>query len=1477
MRISRSLRLATSVAASAVVITTVGAALTTAPAFAAPRPRVTQPVITLTPATSPTTSQTMLATWPTVSGASYTCQLDRAKPAPCNSGTWSSTSVQPVLADGTHTLTVKATKSGNRPSTASKTWVVDTTKPVPPTLGGVTSPTSTTSVHVSWSDLDANGIAGYLCELNGTNLSAATICGNGSASGGSGGPSGSWQLPIGSAQSGWNTVYVWATDTAGNTSVTGTPNSDATGPAAGVTPGTVTWKVDNSAPATPSFTQAPPANWNSRTAHFVWQDSDFDGTNTVSVTNFVCALDGPPYTPCNNAGTDVTVTADGSHSFSVQGRDDVGNVGPVATWNWTVDTVAPPTPFINSVPPATSDLSTPSFGFGDDEASVSFRCGFDSADVSTYVSCASPFDSSSKFAPLNDGPHTFYVVAEDAAGNDSAAKTYTWTIDTSATTPVAVSAPSFTGAPAYWSNDANPAFTWVDNEGDPVQDQCKLDSGTWHNCTSGDSFAVSTETLHTLSVRSVDATASATSDAVSWSWNYDNTAPVASLTKTPATISNNPSPEFDFTSETGARFTCTLDTDPSSICGSPAIYNGVGDGPHTFAVTAADAAGNTSTATYHWSIDTSAPPAPTLVAPPAYTNSPPVSVSWTDSDSSVLPSSTCKLNGADYTPCDAAGTVVTTSADGSYTFLVTVSKNGHSSARSVTWTQDTQKPDVSGITHVPADGSYSSSASVTPDVSGVTDDNLDTVTCSLDGGAPAACGTISLGDGSRTLDIVATDLAGNSATYTRTWTVDTVAPVVGVDVSGDVSSTGYNNTGNVSPAVSFDETNPDLVNFAPNGYACSLDDGSSTVASDCGPYTNLPDGHYTLTVTATDLAGLSAGPATANWTVDTTAPATPSLTSTDVENGGTINSAPTIHVDDTSNDVSSYSCTLSSVANTTTTCSVAAGAVEFSGSGLADDSYTVSVTATDAATNVSDTAATYSFVIDSNAPAKPSVNGTSGVVKSTSAAFTLTDDDATATFVCELDAETTFTPCDANLSLHNLSEGDHTLSVKAVDSAHNMSPTQTVTWTVDTTAPQLVVSGVPTTLTNATSVTPSVTQTGEAHPGALVCGLDGAPVGCNSRFTVGDGSHTFTADTTDLAGNAAAQVTRSWTVDATAPSAKMTRMRSLTGRSTATWTEPVSGLDTSKVTLVDDNGGAVVPTAVSCGSSDCSGTITSMSVAPTKRLLPGEHYTLKIGAGAAKDVANNASLVSVKSFRALRTLQENTIPVRSGWQRVKTRAAYGKSYVREHVKGATANWTFRGSRVTWWTVTGPRQGKAAVFIDGHRLKTVNTYATATHYRVARTLRHLGKGTHRLTIRVMGLKGAKAGKGTFVAVDGFTVGTKRTASPKLATAWRRVAGTRYFGSHATTANLAGQTVSLRFRGTSITWTTVRNRTQGKARIYVDGVLKATVDNYSSTARYKVRRVVTGLTDAVHTVKIVVLGKHRKASHGNTITVDRLVVG
>jgi hypothetical protein len=80
----------------------------------------------------------------------------------------------------------------------------------------------------------------------------------------------------------------------------------------------------------------------------------------------------------------------------------------------------------------------------------------------------------------------------------------------------------------------------------------------------------------------------------------------------------------------------------------------------------------------------------------------------------------------------------------------------------------------------------------------------------------------------------------------------------------------------------------------------------------------------------------------------------------------------------------------------------------------------------------------------------------------------------------------------------------------------------------------------------------------------------------------------------------------------------------------------------------------------------------------------------------------------------------------------------------------------------------------------------------------------------------------------------------------------------------------------FRGTGVSWYTIRRRDQGRAEIYVDGVYVRTVDGYLPDPTFGVARSVTGLTAGIHTLRIVVLGQARPAAAGALVSVDRLVV-
>ena len=85
-------------------------------------------------------------------------------------------------------------------------------------------------------------------------------------------------------------------------------------------------------------------------------------------------------------------------------------------------------------------------------------------------------------------------------------------------------------------------------------------------------------------------------------------------------------------------------------------------------------------------------------------------------------------------------------------------------------------------------------------------------------------------------------------------------------------------------------------------------------------------------------------------------------------------------------------------------------------------------------------------------------------------------------------------------------------------------------------------------------------------------------------------------------------------------------------------------------------------------------------------------------------------------------------------------------------RGASARFTFTGTRVVWYGPVGPTRGKATISIDGVRVATVDLYRRSFDPHEAlfsKAWKTAGK--HSLVIAVAGTRGRP-----YVAIDGFTV-------------------------------------------------------------------------------------------------------------------------
>ena len=339
------------------------------------------------------------------------------------------------------------------------------------------------------------------------------------------------------------------------------------------------------------------------------------------------------------------------------------------------------------------------------------------------------------------------------------------------------------------------------------------------------------------------------------------------------------------------------------------------------------------------------------------------------------------------------------------------------------------------------------------------------------------------------------------------------------------------------------------------------------------------------------------------------------------------------------------------------------------------------------------------------------------------------------------------------------------------------------------------------------------------------------------------------------------------------------------GSVVATFSQPVSGVSSSNSFVRLTGTSSNLPTLVICVDQDgavtncATGYVKQAVLRPTSLIVPGQHYTVHIAFGSPSSVVDFGGLTVTEQTQDFTggLVQPGEGPATlQGWRGVRTSAAYGGSYVVDHVAGASASYRFTGSSIVWYTNIGPSYGIADLYVDGVKRAVVNSYSATTHYRAAFTVSGLSYAGHTLTVRVRGVKGNSHGTGTNIAIDAFSARGILVSTPGLSYVWGTVATSAALGSLYSWSDEPGASAAFTFRGTSIEWDTVTGPQMGVCKVYIDGVLKATVNNYSTSTTYHVKRVFTGLTDAVHSIRIIVSGIHQAASSGSFIVVDGWVV-
>jgi hypothetical protein len=220
-------------------------------------------------------------------------------------------------------------------------------------------------------------------------------------------------------------------------------------------------------------------------------------------------------------------------------------------------------------------------------------------------------------------------------------------------------------------------------------------------------------------------------------------------------------------------------------------------------------------------------------------------------------------------------------------------------------------------------------------------------------------------------------------------------------------------------------------------FQCSLDGGAYATCSSPLSIGPLADGSHTFAVKAIDAAGNASAPASVTWTVDTTAPGAPNITSGPSDPSNT--STPTFTF--TGDPGSTFLCALDG--GTLVACTSPYATAPISGG-----SHTFQVEQVDAAGNTSVPATFGPWTADFIAPNAPTISsGPAATTTATDATFTFSSDEPTATLQCDLDGAG-YSTCTSPTTYNALTTGTHVFSVRAVDTAGNVGAATTYTWTI---------------------------------------------------------------------------------------------------------------------------------------------------------------------------------------------------------------------------------------------------------------------------------------------------------------------------------------------------------------------------------------------------------------------------------------------
>jgi hypothetical protein len=147
--------------------------------------------------------------------------------------------------------------------------------------------------------------------------------------------------------------------------------------------------------------------------------------------------------------------------------------------------------------------------------------------------------------------------------------------------------------------------------------------------------------------------------------------------------------------------------------------------------------------------------------------------------------------------------------------------------------------------------------------------------------------------------------------------------------------------------------------------------------------------------------------------------------------------------------------------------------------------------------------------------------------------------------------------------------------------------------------------------------------------------------------------------------------------------------------------------------------------------------------------------------------------VTVDALRWGGRLRSDPKPEAVSWARVEDPSASEGGYVMSDAPGAQASLRFSGTSLTLMTLRGPTRGRAEIWVDGRRARTIDLYASEHGFASVRVASGLAEGPHTARVVVLGTH-HRASTGSGVAIDRWVV----TYRPERGR--RAIAGTSLFG-------------------------------------------------------------------------------------------------